>query len=108
MMKKSAIFINTSRGPVVEEAALIKALQDREIAGAGVDVFIKEPIGADNPMRKMENVVLSPHVAGYTAESLRRIAEQTIKNCLDALQGEPPEFVVNREVSDKWRARFGK
>lgn len=106
MMKKSAIFINTSRGPIVDEDALIEALQSKKIAGAGIDVFAKEPIPPDNPLRNMENVVLSPHVAGFTAESLRRISEQCTENCIHALEGEIPEFVVNRDVLPKWKERF--
>ena len=106
MMKRSSIFVNTSRGPIVDETALIEALQSKDIAGAGIDVFEKEPIPADNPMRNMENVVLSPHVAGYTSESLRRISEQCTLNCIQALQGDIPEFVINREVLPKWKERF--
>lgn len=59
-------------------------------------------------MRNMENVVLSPHVAGYTSESLRRISEQCTLNCIQALQGDIPEFVVNREVLPKWKDRFAE
>ncbi|HPL99657.1 MAG TPA: hydroxyacid dehydrogenase [Bacillota bacterium] len=106
MMKKSAVFVNTSRGPIVDESALIEALRKKEIAGAGIDVFMTEPVSADNPMRNMENVVLTPHVAGYTAESLRRISEQCTQNCIQALKGEIPEFVVNRDVLPKWKERF--
>ncbi|MBP1932172.1 hydroxyacid dehydrogenase [Ammoniphilus resinae] len=105
MMKNSAILINTSRGPIVDEQALIEALQDKRIAGAGLDVFETEPISKDNPLLEMENVVITPHVAGYTFESLHRISEQCSRNCLSALRGEIPEFIVNREAVEKWRER---
>lgn len=105
-MKKSAILVNTSRGPVIDEDALIEALLNNEIGGAGLDVFMSEPISADNPLREMENVVLTPHVAGSTTESLRRIAEQTTQNCIKALKGEIPEFVVNKDVIPKWKELY--
>ncbi len=67
LMKKSAYLINTSRGPIVEEAALIAALAEKRIAGAGLDVFDIEPLPINHPLRKLDNVVLTPHL-GYVAE----------------------------------------
>jgi phosphoglycerate dehydrogenase-like enzyme len=66
LMKPSAYIINTSRGPIIEEAALLAALRGKTIAGAGLDVFDIEPLPADHPLRKMDNVVLTPHL-GYVA-----------------------------------------
>jgi phosphoglycerate dehydrogenase-like enzyme len=106
MMKKSAVFINTSRGPIVDEEALIQALEKKEIAAAGIDVFFNEPIFKGHPLLNMENVVVTPHVAGYTAESLRRISEQSTQNCIDVLELKTPEFVVNKSAVNKWRSRF--
>ena len=67
LMKKSAYLINTSRGPIVDEAALIAALRDKRIAGAGLDVFDIEPLPIEHPLRKLDNVVITPHL-GYVAE----------------------------------------
>jgi len=106
MMKKNAILINTSRGLIVDEKALIKALQEKEIAGAGLDVYEQEPISKDNPLQNMENVVMTPHIAGYTKEALRSISLQSTQNCIQALKGKIPEFVVNRDVLTKWKERF--
>ena len=69
-MKPSAFFINTSRGGTVDERALIDALRNGEIAGAGLDVFEEEPAGADNPLFAMDNVIVTPHTAGLSSESL--------------------------------------
>jgi len=108
MMKNTAVLINASRGPIVDEAALIQALQEKRIAGAALDVFQKEPLDPTNPLLQMDNVVLTPHVAGFTYESMRRISEQSTANCLAALKGEIPEFVVNREAIPIWKERFLK
>lgn len=105
LMKKSAILINSSRGPIVDEKALIDALQKGEIAGAGLDVFETEPISLDSPLLHMSNVVLTPHVAGYTFESLHRISVQSSINCLTVLKGEKPDFLVNPEALEKWKEK---
>ncbi len=80
LMKKSALFINTCRGPVHDEAALIKALQAGEIAGAGLDVLEKEPTDPSNPLLHMENVVVTPHWAGGTAEGNERALRFAMSN----------------------------
>jgi phosphoglycerate dehydrogenase-like enzyme len=72
LMKPTARFVNTSRGPIVDEAALIEALQARKIAGAAVDVFDTEPLSADHPFRKLKNILATPHI-GYVTEELYRI-----------------------------------
>ena len=82
-MKETAILINTARGPVVNEADLIAALEQKEIAGAGLDVFEREPIDSNNRLLKMDNVVLTPHVAYKTEEALSRRMEITVKNIAD-------------------------
>jgi phosphoglycerate dehydrogenase-like enzyme/YHS domain-containing protein len=96
-MKKSAILINTSRGKVVDEAALIKALQEKKIRGAGLDVFMKEPLPVDSPLTKMENVVLTPHIAFLTEESLEECTYVCIQNVERYIEGKP-QNVVNPEV----------
>lgn len=82
-MKKTAFIINTARGAIIDEKALIQSLENNEIAGAGIDVFEKEPISAANKLLKLNNTVLTPHIAYKTEEALQRRAEVTIKNILD-------------------------
>ena len=98
-MKPSAILVNTARGGIVHEGALIEALRGGQIAAAGLDVFDPEPPKPDNPLFAMENVLLSPHSAGVTRESADRMAAVTCQNVLDVFDGRPnPNHVVNREV----------
>jgi phosphoglycerate dehydrogenase-like enzyme len=88
-MKRSAILINTSRGAIVDETALVKALEARTIAGAGLDVFEQEPIQPDNPLLKMENVVLTPHISAGTVDALREKMRSVFANLQRFLDGEP-------------------
>jgi len=90
--------INASRGPVVDEAALIKALQDNEIAGAGLDVYDPEPPGDDNPLFAMDNVVLTPHLASFTDQGRRRMGMMVAEDVLRVLRGETPKYQSNPEV----------
>ncbi|MEM2110457.1 MAG: D-glycerate dehydrogenase [Candidatus Bathyarchaeia archaeon] len=90
LMKHSAYLVNTSRGPVVDETALCKALKESWIAGAGLDVFMKEPLPFENPLIKMKNVVLTPHMATYTIETRRAIASVCVENIRKVLLGEVP------------------
>ena len=95
-MKPSAVIINAARGAVVDEAALIQALRDRRIAGAGLDVFESEPPAKDNPLFAMDNVVLTPHSAGLTEECAERMAIVAAQNILDFFAGRlDPALVVN-------------
>ena len=88
-MKPSAILINTSRGAVVDEPALIKALEAEIIAGAGLDVFEQEPIQPDNPLLKMDNVVLTPHIAAGTVDALRQKMQSVFANLQRFAEGKP-------------------
>jgi len=88
LMKRSALLINTARGEVVDEAALIAALRDGTIAGAGLDSFAPEPPAPDNALWSLPNVILSPHVAGVTAEARREVSLMTCRNVLAWLRGE--------------------
>ena len=97
-MKPAAYFINTCRGPVVDEAALIRALQDGEIAGAGLDVFEQEPTPADNPLLKMDNVIVTPHSAGTSAVSVTDAHVQIGQEVARVLRGAWPMSLVNPEV----------
>ncbi len=94
-MQKGAYVINASRGPVVDEKALIAALESGHLAGAGLDVFEQEPTPAANPLRGMENVFLSPHVGGATVEAEARVVEVVRDNLTRVLDGEEPSNVVN-------------
>ena len=97
MMKKTAYLINTSRGPVVDEKALVKALKRKEIAGAGLDVYESEPKLAAG-LAKLDNVVLTPHIASGTIETREAMSELAAKNILAVLNGKKPLNLVNKEV----------
>jgi len=97
-MKPSSYLINISRGAVVDEKALAKALKEGWIAGAALDVFEKEPIDPDNPLISMDNVVLTPHIASASFEARRRLAEEAAENILRVLRGEVPPSLLNPEV----------
>ncbi len=86
LMKPSAYLINTSRGPVVDEQALIRALREGRIAGAGLDVFEEEPLPPDSPLRQFDNVLLAPHNANSSPEAWERVHENTIRNLLEELK----------------------
>lgn len=95
LMKPGAILINISRGKVVDEAALIEALRERRIRGAGLDVFEREPLGHDSPLLKLDNVVATPHIGSATVETREAMAACAVSNMLAALHGERPANLVN-------------
>jgi D-3-phosphoglycerate dehydrogenase len=95
MMKTSGILINTARGPVVDEVALCRALQTGKLAGAGLDVFEKEPLPDDSPLRKLDNVILSDHNAWYSEESMVELKTKAALNVARVLAGNPPVYPVN-------------
>jgi D-3-phosphoglycerate dehydrogenase len=97
-MKPSAFFVNVSRGPVVDERALIAVLQSGRIAGAALDVFEQEPVDPANPLLAMDNVIVTPHSLCWTDECFHNMAVTGLTSIVDALSGRVPEFVVNREV----------
>lgn len=94
LMKPTAFLINTSRGTVVDEEALIKALKEKQIAGAALDVLKKEPMEKDNPLLDMDNVVTAPHIGGATKEASSRSSLICAQGIDDFLSGRKPEFVV--------------
>jgi phosphoglycerate dehydrogenase-like enzyme len=94
MMKPTAVLINTSRGPVVDEAALADALQQKRIAGAGLDVFEKEPVDPNNPLLRLDNVVVTSHTAGTTWDTWSRRAEFAYQNMKRVWEGQPPQAVA--------------
>jgi D-3-phosphoglycerate dehydrogenase len=97
-MKPTAILINTSRGPVIDETALLRALRERWIAGAGLDVLEDEPPVPENPLLELDNVVLTPHVAGYSVNGLEARWRLSVETVLDLAQGRPPRSCVNPEL----------
>ena len=100
-MKGTAYVVNTARGGIVDEAALVDALRRRVIAGAAIDAFEVEPATADNPMFALDNILVSPHSAGVTEESMFRMGAACAQNVLDCFDGKlDPANVVNREVLD--------
>ena len=99
-LKPGAILVNTARGPVVSEAALVAALRSGRLHGAGLDVLEAEPSDAANPLYALPNVVVSPHNAASTEEGLARMARQAARNILDVLDGKrDPAFMVNGEIA---------
>jgi D-3-phosphoglycerate dehydrogenase len=97
-MKPTAFLINTARGPLVDEAALVRALREQWIAGAGIDVFDPEPPAAEHPLFGLSNVIVTPHSAALTAECVMRMATHAAQAIIDVLGGGRPEGVVNPQV----------
>ncbi len=104
LMKRGSYLINASRGPVLDEAALIRVLQDGHLAGAGLDVFDPEPPLADNPLLRMSNVVLTPHTAPYTEAGVMAMWSGVASQISQFLRGERPAFLANPEA---WPGRAG-
>ncbi len=98
LMKKNAYLINVARGPLVDERALYTALKDGWIAGAGIDVYEKEPPDPENPLFKLENIVLTPHIAWYSEDALRRLEMSAVDEAIRILQGQQPRNVVNKTL----------
>ncbi len=100
-MKETALIIDVSRGAIVEEVALITALRESWIAGAGFDVFSEEPLSPGHPLLTMNNVILTPHVGWYTKEAFERLERECVQRVVEILQGERPKNVVNVEVLER-------
>ena len=98
LMKPTAYFINTARGPIVDEKALYAALSERRIAGAAIDVFEQEPVAPDNPILTLDNVIVTPHSICWTDEFFRNNAASAFRSVVAVANGKTPTFVVNRDV----------
>jgi len=98
LMKKTAYLINNARGPVVDEKALYEALKEGRIAGAGLDVFEQEPVSLDNPLLKLDNVVIAPHISSASYETRSRMAEMVAENLVAFFEGRKPPNLVNPDV----------
>lgn len=94
MMHEDTVLVNTARGPIIEEKALVKALQEKKIFGAGLDVYENEPKMAEG-LEKLDNVVLAPHTGSATCEARTKMSEIAAQNIIDALQDREPKYVVN-------------
>ncbi|HLE75331.1 MAG TPA: phosphoglycerate dehydrogenase [Candidatus Bathyarchaeia archaeon] len=101
LMKKTAYFINTARGPIVNEEALYKALSEKKIAGAALDVYSKEPPSADFALYKADNALMFPHIAAYTVETISRMDRMNAEDMVKFFKGEKPQYVANPEVLAK-------
>jgi len=97
MMKRTALFINIARGPIVQEPALVRALRDGWIAGAGLDVFEQEPLPADHALYDLENVIITPHVSGASPRYMDRAVPLFCQNLGRYLRGEPLLNVVDKQ-----------
>ena len=107
-MKPTAILVNTSRGPVVDEAALVRALQKGKLAGAALDVFEEEPLAADSPLRRMDNVILTPHAAYFSSPAVAQVPKRCGEEIARVLLKERPINVVNPEVYAAGHSRRGR
>src|SRR5207245_2649751 len=96
-MRPTAYLINTARGPIVDEAALLDALREHRIAGAGLDVFGQEPLALDHPLLALDNVVLTPHIGWVTAENVRQFVDSVVESIERYLDGDLSR-VVNTEA----------
>ncbi len=101
LMKRTAYLINNSRGPVVDEKALYKALKEGWIAGAGLDVFEQEPTPTENPLLKLDNVVVAPHISSASLETRSKMAEMVADNLVAFFEGKKPPNLVNPDVMKK-------
>ena len=108
LMQPTAYFITTARGFIHDETALERALRDNKIAGAGLDVWEREPPPADHPLMAFDNVIVTAHTAGVTAEARIRMGQIAAEQVLDALDGKPVQRVLNPEVWGDYAKRFAK
>lgn len=105
MMKKTAIIVNTSRGAIIDEVAMIEALQSKRIGGAGLDVLETEPVAKNNPLLDMDNVIITPHIAWYSEESEVELKRKAAMGVSEVLQGKIPTYLVNKDVLGKLSLR---
>jgi len=108
LMQPHAYFITAARGFIHDEMALAEALRAKQIAGAGLDVWSKEPPPVDHPLLKFDNVIVSPHTAGVTVETRANMARIAAEQLLDALDGKRPPRIINPEVWPVYAQRFEK
>jgi len=108
LMKPAAYLVNTGRGALVEEAALIDVLKDKRIAGAALDAFEIEPLPHDSPLRDLDNVILTPHCVGHVKEVMDQFVTAMVENAERIIRGELPLHCKNPHIEPQWRARLDK
>ena len=106
LMKPLAVLVNTGRGEIVDEAALVTALAERRILAAALDAFATEPLPVDSPLRRLDNVILTPHCVGHTVEGVAAIAPTLLENVRRILEGELPLICKNPQCEPAWRERL--
>ena len=107
-MKRTSYFINTARGGCVDQQALVQALQQGIIAGAGIDVTIDEPLSPESPLLELPNVILTGHIAWYSTKSEGELYGKPMTQVVRALNGKWPLYAVNTEVKERWIKKWGK
>ncbi|MCA6214132.1 MULTISPECIES: C-terminal binding protein [Thermococcus] len=107
LMKDGVIIVNTARGPIIDEKALVKALESGKIAYAGLDVTEVEPIPSDSPLLKFDNVIITPHVAWYSEESQAELQTKAARGVAEVLSGKIPTYLVNPEVLEVIKKKEG-
>jgi phosphoglycerate dehydrogenase-like enzyme len=103
LMKKSAFFVNTARSAITDEPALVEALCEKRIAGAGLDVYDKEPLAVDHPLMELDNVILLPHIGGATHETTTHQSQIVVPDIVSLINNEKPTNIVNPEVMDSFK-----
>ncbi len=106
-MKPEAILINTARGGIVDEAAICTVAKEGRLHKIALDVYEREPLPADSPLRGLPNMILTPHCVGHSREGAEAVPKIAIENILRALDGKPPLYVLNPDVLPAWEKRFG-
>lgn len=107
-MKPSAYLVNTARGGAIDEEALVDALRNGRIAGAALDVFEREPLPPDSPLRNLDNVLLTSHIAGHVREMHQSFLNAAMENIGRVLRGEPPLYMRNPDILPAWNRRIGR
>lgn len=107
LMQPDAVLVNAARGPIVDEAVLFQALQTKKIKAAALDVYAQQPLAPDHALLTLDNVLLTPHIAGLTMESTAAMSVGTARQILQLMRGERPEHLVNPEIWDKRRTTAG-
>ncbi len=108
LMKPTAFLINTARGGIVDERALAQALQERRIGGAALDTFEVEPLSPNSALRRLDNVILTPHMLGHTSDLMESLEAALLESVGNVLSGTPPRYVRNPEVLARWSGRWAK